>query len=78
MRMSFLLRYVYYIPEGEWPNHFSSLFLSADTLSTLIEVLNIYSLDNIYPILFLSADTLSTLIEVAFIINYLLSSFHIG
>ena len=64
MRMSFLLRYVYYIPEGEWPNHFSSLFLSADTLSTLIEVLNIYSLDNIYPILFLSADTLSTMIEV--------------
>merc|ERR1712192_395496 len=29
--------YVYYIPEGEWPNHFSSLFLSADTLSTMIE-----------------------------------------
>lgn len=29
--------YVFYIPEGDWPNHFSSLFLSADTLSTVIE-----------------------------------------
>ena len=30
--------YVYYIPEGDWPNHFSSLFLSADTFATVIEV----------------------------------------
>ena len=34
----FFLSYVFYIPEGDWPNHFSSLFLSADTLSTVIEV----------------------------------------
>jgi len=30
--------YTYYIPEGQWPSHFSSLLFSADLLSTLAEV----------------------------------------
>jgi len=36
--------YVYYIPEGHWPQHFSSLLLSGDVLSTLLEVFLLGSL----------------------------------